>query len=245
MALLNNTAFANREVCDMKFCKPGTSEVALFLNYANTSAVDLTEEVVYAYGGKGHPKRVTFHGEKSGTLTIETQMQTIEMYQFMTGAELKTSCDWLERELVTCADSKLTIKKEAKEGSVCIKPYGVDNAETITGTATGTDVTGTGLVDGTQYEVYYLTTIASGVKTLPIKSTSYAGTYTCYADTYMVTDDGETIAYKYIAYKVSPQGNINFGFSNSGDPATITITCDLMADADGNYLDLIFDENAD
>ena len=35
---------------------------------------------------------------------------------------------------------------------------------------------------------------------------------------------------------------MSLSFSNNGDPGTITITCDLLADADNNILDLILIE---
>ncbi len=40
------------------------------------------------------------------------------------------------------------------------------------------------------------------------------------------------------AYKAVPQSNMSLSFANTGDPGTVTITCDLMADDDGNIVDL-------
>ena len=67
---------ANREVCDMVFQDYQTKKPFLYVDYANTSSQELTGETVYAYGGKGHPRKVAFTGDKAGTLTIETQIQT-------------------------------------------------------------------------------------------------------------------------------------------------------------------------
>ena len=58
----------------------------------------------------------------------------------------------------------------------------------------------------------------------------------------MKTEDDEVLPYKLVAYKVAPQSNMSLSFSNNGDPASITITCDLMADKDNNILDLILIE---
>ena len=44
------------------------------------------------------------------------------------------------------------------------------------------------------------------------------------------------------AYKVAPQSNMSLSFSNNGDPGSLTITCDLMADGDDNILDLVLIE---
>ena len=63
-----------------------------------------------------------------------------------------------------------------------------------------------------------------------------------YADTYFKTSDDVVIPYKMIAYKASPQLNFEIAFSNTGDPASITITCDLLVDDDDNMLDMIFED---
>ena len=51
------------------------------------------------------------------------------------------------------------------------------------------------------------------------------------------TDD-DILPYLFKAYKCVPQSNISLSFANTGDPGTITITCDLLVDDDGNMLDL-------
>ena len=78
---------ANREVCDMVFVDYKTKKPFLKVDYANTSSKELTGETVYAFGGKGHPKRVSFSGDKAGTLTIETQIQTPKLWELITGGK--------------------------------------------------------------------------------------------------------------------------------------------------------------
>ncbi|MFR1762855.1 hypothetical protein [Frisingicoccus sp.] len=58
----------------------------------------------------------------------------------------------------------------------------------------------------------------------------------------MKTESDELLPYKFIAYKVTPQSNMSISMSNNGDPATITITCDLMVNDDNEMLDLILEE---
>ena len=53
-----------------------TNKPILNFPYANTTTTSVTGESVFAYGGQGHPRRVTFYGEKGGTIAIETQMQS-------------------------------------------------------------------------------------------------------------------------------------------------------------------------
>ena len=43
------------------------------------------------------------------------------------------------------------------------------------------------------------------------------------------------------AYKASIQRNFELSFSSEGDPASVTITFDLLEDSNGNVLDMIED----
>ena len=79
---------ANREVCDLIFLDYATKKPFLNLDYANVTTTELTGESIFAYGGKGHPKRVQFSGEKGGTLTIETQLQSVKLWQLLTGGDV-------------------------------------------------------------------------------------------------------------------------------------------------------------
>ena len=78
----NNTTFANREVCDLIFVEYKSKKPFLNLDFANTTTTEMSGEAVYAYGGKGHPKRVTFHGDRGGTIAFETQMKTAKLYDY-------------------------------------------------------------------------------------------------------------------------------------------------------------------
>ena len=100
---MGNT-FANREVCDLIFEDYATKTPFLNMDYANVSTTEITGESVFAYGGKGHPKRVAFSGERGGTLTIETQMQSFKLYQLLTGGDMSKSAKFMVREELTAAD---------------------------------------------------------------------------------------------------------------------------------------------
>ena len=63
-----------------------------------------------------------------------------------------------------------------------------------------------------------------------------------YGDTVMKTENGEALPYHMVAAKCAPQANVSLSFSNSSDPGSLTLTCDLMADNEDNLLDLILIE---
>ncbi len=80
------------------------------------------------------------------------------------------------------------------------------------------------------------------VQKISVKGSSFPKAFTVYGDTVMKTESDELLPYKFIAYKVTPQSNMSISMSSSGDPATITITCDLMVNDDNEMLDLILEE---
>lgn len=235
---------ANREVCDMVFVDYKTKEPFLFCDYANTSSQELTGENVFAYGGKGHPKKITFSGERAGTLTIETQIQTPKLWELMTGGKSSKTAEIMKRvktkvgesNKISISDAKVTLSKE----NVWVYDGADSNLETkleVT-TVSGQDITLKEPKDkGTEVVVFYLAT-RSDVYNLSIKSTSFPKAFTVYGDTYMKTTDEDVLPYLFKAYKVVPQANMSLSFANSGDPGTVTLTCDMMVDDDGNMLDL-------
>ena len=115
---------ANREVCDLIFEEYSTKKPFLFCDYANTSSVELTGETVFAYGGKSHPKKVAFNGERGGTMTVETQIQTPKLWELISGGTGSKSATFLKRVETTVGDSnKISLKDETAtiaEGSVVV-----------------------------------------------------------------------------------------------------------------------------
>lgn len=239
----NNTTFANREVCDLIFVEYKSKKPFLNLDFANTTTTEISGEAVYAYGGKGHPKRVTFHGERGGTIAFETQMKTAKLYSMITGADIETSAKFLKREFVKCTEAgKLTVTETPVAGTINVYKADDDCGTELTATATGNSVSVTDIVKDEEFIVYYIVEITDKVRKINIKSTTFPRSFTVYGDTYEKTENDEIVPYRMIAYKCSPQTQFSLSCANTGDPATITITCDLMADSDDNILDLIWQD---
>ena len=237
--------FANREVCDLTFVDYKTKIPFLNLDFANVTTTELTGESVFAYGGKGHPKRVAFSGERGGTLTIETQMQSFKMYQLLTGGDVSKTAKFIKRETLTVsADSTVTLTETPSDsGVVNIFDENDDCGEAKTITVTGQTVTITGSADGDRVIAYYIKDITDKVQKISIKGSSFPKAFTVYGDTVMKTENDELLPYKFIAYKVAPQSNMSLGMSNNGDPSAVTITCDLLVNENNEMLDMILEED--
>lgn len=233
---------ANREVCDLIFEDYKTGKPFLFMDYANTNTTELTGETVFAYGGKGHPKKVGFTGERAGTMTIETQMQTAKLWSMITGGNVSTTCKYVKRvETTVGAANKITLTetKNIDAGSVAVYDAADVNLETeLKSTVAGKEITLTDeKTDGTKVVVFYGIT-RDDAYTVNIKSTSFPKSFKVYGDTYMKTEGDDILPYRITAYKAQPQSNLSLSFANNGDPGSITITLDLLEDKDHNMLDL-------
>ena len=240
-----NPNMANREVCDLIFVDYATKKPFLNLDFANVTTTELTGESVFAYGGKGHPKRVQFAGERGGTITIETQIQTVKLWQLITGGEVTKSAKFVTRVETTVGSggTTITLTDTPVVGSVVVYKADDDCGTELACSVEGTAVTLTSpLTEGDKVIVYYMKEVTDKVQRINIKSTSFPKNFIVYGDTIMKTEDDEVLPYKLTAYKVAPQSNMSLSFSNNGDPGSITITCDLMADGDDNILDLVLIE---
>ena len=241
-----NKNMANREVCDLIFLDYATKKPFLNVDFANVSTTELTGESTFAYGGKGHPKRIQFSGERAGTITIETQIQTVKLWQLLTGGTVSKTAKFVKRvevNAVTATDTTITLTDTPVVGTVSVYTADDDCGSELPMTIADKVITlTTPITDGTKVIVYYMTELIDKVERINIKSTSFPKTFIVYGDTIMKTEDDEVLPYKIVGYKCAPQSNMSLGFSNTGDPASITITCDLLADGDDNVLDLVLIE---
>lgn len=241
MGVLN---FANREVCELIICDFATKKPVLNLDYANTTAQELTGEQVYAYGGWGHPRRVTFYGEKGGTFTVSTQIMSAELFALMTGAEITSTAKWLKRLELTAADGTMTVPEgiTLADGSLTVYTADDDMGTPVEGVnIAGQTITLTEGGDGA-YVVYGIQEIDGGVKKMSITSKTFPKAVTIYGETIIKAEDDTTYPYRLIVYKASPQQQFNFSFSNNGDPVTLELTFDILADQDGNMVDMLLME---
>lgn len=164
------------------------------------------------------------------------------MWQLITGGERKTSAEFVARAVLSADETGkvITLKETPVENSVYVYAQDDDCGTKLDCTVSGAAVTlDTALDAGAKVIVYYMKSVAEGVERINVKSTSMPKNFIVYGDTVMQTEDGKLLPYRMVAAKCAPQSNLSLSFSNNGDPGTVTITCDLLADADNNILDLI------
>lgn len=241
---------ANREVCNAIIRDYKTKKPLLYVDFANTTTTEMTGESVFAYGGWGHPKRVTFTGEKAGTFTMEFQIQPFQLYAITAGCDVDATATYAIREAVTATeDGKLTMAQNVVAptdgGTINIfaadDDCGTDLNAANAATVADKVITLTGIEADTDYVVYYYVNVPTdgNVQHINIKNTTFPKAICVDADTIYKAEDDTEVAMKFKVWKCQPQSQFTLANANTGDPGTFTLTCDIMADENGNMLDMI------
>lgn len=247
--------FANRDVSNLVIYDYATGAPYAFIDYANVTSTDMTGEVVYAYGGQGHPKKVSFSGDRGGTLRIESQMGDGLFYSMLTGAEAESTAKFIKFENVTSTQqNKFSIPDDYTEGVMTVYPadhdldpdYAYNGTFSVAAASSGsrvvtfTPASGADSIPSSAALVVWYHTEISDVIKLNLKSTTFPKAVKICAETWDKDEDDGIIEQHMVVYKATPQPAFTISNQNTGDPGTITITYDVMEDSDGNMLDLLF-----
>lgn len=235
-----NANFANREVADLMLVDYSTKKLFLNVDWANVTSTSFEGDRVFATGGQGAPNRVQFDGSRTGTLTIEAQVYPVKVFQMLSGNDLGTTANFLKREKVTAADTtKLEVSAEIASTAVQVFKADDDLGTEITTTgATGKEVTCT-VESGVEYIVYYYAKQAAA-QVVHLDSRHFPKAYRVEGSIPYKTESDDIIEAHPIWYKAAPQAGFELSWQNTGDPVSLTMTFDVLADENGDMFSLIF-----
>lgn len=236
---------ANRQVCDVDIRILKT--MAPFLNFdtANTTTAGLSGDSVYAMA-KGS-RRIAFANPLEGTMSIEAQVYPFKFFALLSDGTIETSAAYADKQIVTCATAG-SLNLEAKNGTiqagtVFVYPEGEFGEESalIEGTFANGKFTATStdkIASGKKYAVGYIVN-RSGVKKISFNNKNLPKDYYITMKTVDKDEEGMLTPFVMTAYKASIQRNFELSFSSEGDPASVTLSFDLMEDKDGNIFDMV------
>ena len=235
-----NANFANREVADLMLVDYSTKKLFLNVDWANVTSTSFEGDRVFATGGQGAPNRVQFDGSRTGTLTSEAQVYPVKVFQMLSGNDLGTTANFLKREKVTAADTtKLEVSAEIASTAVQVFKADDDLGTEITTTgATGKEVTCT-VESGVEYIVYYYAKQAAA-QVVHLDSRHFPKAYRVEGSIPYKTENDDIIEAHPIWYKAAPQAGFELSWQNTGDPVSLTMTFDVLADENGDMFSLIF-----
>ena len=232
---------ANREVCNVKIDWLKTGKPFLFLDTANVTTEGFSGDSVFALARGVND--IAFEEPMTGTITIEAQVLPFKVYALMSDGIIRSDAEWSVHEKVTATAADTLTVSQTPNGKVYVYPSGKygDEDSLIEGTASGTTVTATGVTADTEYEVSYGVKKTNGVNRVSFGENYRLQDFTVTMDTVFKGEDGVFTPYIWKFYKAMAQRNFEISQQSTGDPATITITLDVLRDSDGNFCDMIED----
>lgn len=240
---------ANRQVCDVDIRILKTMTPFLNFDTANTTTAGLSGDSVYAMA-KGS-RKIAFANPVEGTMTIEAQVYPFKLFSLLSDGVIESSAVYAEHKTITASAAgtlSITVPtgQEVKAGTVFVYPEGAygDASQAIVGTFASGTFTETAesnqqIASGNKYEVGYLVNRTSGVKKISFNNKKLPKDYYITMRTVDKDEDGLFTPFLMTAYKASIQRNFDLSFSSEGDPASVSISFDLLEDKDGNVLDMI------
>lgn len=235
---------ANRQVCDVDIRILKT--MAPFLNFdtANTTTAGLSSDSVYAMA-KGS-RRIAFANPLEGTMTIEAQVYPFKFFSLLADGTIKNTAAYAVKEVIACTEAgtlPLAVNDgEITAGTVFVYAEGEFGDTAIEGTfASGkfTATTASDIAVGSKYEVGFVVNRTKGVKRISFNNTDIPQDYFITMKTLDKDEEGMLTPFLMTAYKATIQRSFDLSFSSEGDPASVTLTFDLLEDADKNIFDMV------
>ena len=236
---------ANRQVCDVDIRDVATKKPFLFFDTANKTTQNITCESVFDMA-KG-TKRIACANPVEGTATIEAQVYPFEFYSLMTDGTIETESMYPVKVTVKATEEgSISVKGVEGEtitaGTVFVFKKGEFGEKEIQGTYSQDKFSATKSTDikaNEEYEVGYIVSRKTGTKKISFNNKKLPKAYYISMNTVEKDDNDVFTPYKIILYKAQPQRNFELSQSSEGDPATVTMTFDLLEDKDGNFVDMI------
>lgn len=255
--------FGVREICNVVFrakdaMKIGSAnfkkgQPVLFIDSAKTSTLESAATSVYAQGGRGNTRLVTWEGEKTLTFTVEDALLSPVSFAMLSGAGVVKGASGGGKVHVhmttttTVGDSgKVDLTSALGTADTICKtaPIFVMEVEKDDGSLTGTIYTAT--IDSQAKSLtitgetipaaatpimvdYYVLKDAAKVTELQIDAEKFAGYFYVEADTlFRAQKDGKDYPANITLPNVKIQSNWTFSMASTGDPSTFTFTMDAM-----------------
>ena len=260
--------FGSREICNVTFRakaeqKIGTmtfkaGQPVLYIDTAKTSTLEGAATSVYATGGRGNTRLITWEGEKTLTFTVEDALLSPISFSMLSGAGLVKPTGETEKVHVhvtsraqistggkidlkdalvadketICKDAPIFVIITEADGSITGETLEVDTAATDATSITAKAPTDGDIADYIGKVVlvdYYILRAGSTVSELQIDAENFAGYYYVEAETlFRRQNDGVDLPAVITIPNVKIQSNFTFSMAATGDPSTFTFTMDAF-----------------
>ena len=228
-----------------------------YLDSAKTSSMEGAATTVYATGGRGNTRLVTWEGEKTLTFTVEDALLSPISFAMLSGAGVIKGLasseklihfhqttnavigngeidltNALESNEKICSTAPIYVMKLDKYGDITgevIKNWTVDSSNTDSNGKKLIRASGADAASGAVLVDYYVLKKEGTVSELQIDAEHFAGYYYVEADTLFRRQvDGYDLPANITFPNVKIQSNFTFSMASTGDPSTFTFTMDAL-----------------
>jgi hypothetical protein len=233
--------YGSREIMDFQIFDYKTKKPLMTFDYANSSQTENKAETTYARGGSSNPRRIAWHGDKETTVTIETQIFTMEHLAMFAGQSIVTGASDIYKSEVVAVESdgdggkQITLSKTPFGGLTDVAVFKYVNGvidtpqaiTTITNTVLTLDSTSTVAV-GDEVEVYYRWK-ATDSKKLSFTTKGFPPYVFLVGDTVYADEvGGEMVSAQLKYYKAKLQPNFTLSNAPTGDPSSLSLVFDIF-----------------
>lgn len=234
------TQYGFKDVLDVIFYEIGTRKPKYFFDTLKTSGLEVTNETVYAKGGRGNAKLIAWDLSKEGKMTIEDAVFTPATLELVSGLIPKEGTHTMstrEKHVVDNAGKiKLKHTPSINIGDMWIYEESDDLKEEIK--KDGVNLADASLTVGANYAgkyviVYYDYDSTDKAITNVIDAKHFAGTYRMVGRTVVknrMTGLEEACQVEIPRLKFS--SSVQIGFAAEGDPATFNFECEILKDTE-------------
>lgn len=242
-----NGKFGAKEVMDVVLYDMQTNKPVIAFDTLKTSTIEVTSEKVYARGGKGNPKLITWEINKEGKLTIEDALLSPKSMELVSGLKSTTGKRAIQMRqktqwdttgetpvdkgdifpLTANASGVIELAYAPKETATNILVYEAsDDCGTPLNMASAT-LSGKNLTVASAANkkviVYYNYDSADTAQAFVIDSAHFSGTYKLVGDTVVRNvDTGKDEAFQVVIPNLKWTSNLNLSFAAEGDPQPTT-----------------------
>ena len=233
--------YGSREIMDLQIFNFTTKTPILTMDYATSSQTENTAETVYARGGRGNPRRIAWHGDKETTVTVETQIFTMQHLALLAGESIVSGAKEIyKNEVAVVKDDGsggkvINLSKTPVGTVVDIAVYQFKNGilgapQTVSGITNNEislDVTATVNI-GDEVSVYYRWD-STNAHTLSFTAKGFPPYVFMVGDTvYSDEISGQVVSAQMKYYKAKLQPNFTITNSPTGDPSTLSLVFDVF-----------------
>jgi hypothetical protein len=238
--MFNLGRYALRDVMNMQAFYLENSTPLIYWPYANTSNMSLNADAVYATGGSGAPRRVSFFGSKTGTVTFETQMFSAGILAILFGTEVVEEATsnifkvYNGKVVDNAGELTVTLPKTPVP-DVFPSAFKFVNGVIVSPVAINT-INGAELVldpddvqAGDEVQVFYQAATVNKAYRIPIEVDKYPPYLKIVGDTFFADElTGKMVDAQFVFYKARALPTAELAMANSGDPTSLSIQMDLF-----------------